>query len=170
MRNKSEATKQKDRERAKAWNAANKERHLANVKRWHEQNPDKVRASARRHYATKKDDCLASLRLFYAKNPWYRHWQSAKQRCNNPKASSYEYYGGRGIRCLLTQEEIAFLWFRDKAAKLRRPSLDKIDSDMDYTVANCRFIELSENCSKGKRDQITRARRGLTPTATHKVQ
>jgi len=60
-------------------------------------------------------------------------------------------YGGRGIRCLLTADEAKALWSRDNGAALRKPSLDRIDDQGDYTAKNCRFIELSENIARANR-------------------
>ena len=79
--------------------------------------------------------------------PWVVHHNSAEQRCNNPRTESYKYYGGRGIKMKLTTEDIKTLWFRDRAYLLKRPSLDRINADGDYNMANCRFIELSLNSS-----------------------
>ncbi len=79
--------------------------------------------------------------------PWWEHLRKARERCNNPRARKYENYGGRGIRCRLTIYQVAKLWFRDNAESLRRPSIDRIDSDKDYTLENCRFIELHQNSS-----------------------
>lgn len=69
----------------------------------------------------------------------------ARQRCNNPKQSNYWKYGGRGIECLLTLNQVQFLWKRDNADSLTKPSLDRRDPDSNYTLENCRFIEHREN-------------------------
>ena len=82
------------------------------------------------------------------KNPWYTSLEHARQRCNNPKHKTFKYYGGRGIQCLLTIEEIKKLWFRDKAWKLKEPSIDRKDNDKDYLFSNCQFIELFLNKSE----------------------
>lgn len=76
---------------------------------------------------------------------WMPILYGARCRCRNPRHRSYKRYGGRGIKCVLTKEEIACLWVRDGAEKLRRPSLDRIDNDGNYEFNNCRFIELSDN-------------------------
>ena len=87
-------------------------------------------------------------KTYHAKNPWMKHQHFAKQRCNYKNNISYRRYGGRGIKFLLTKEEMKFLWFRDKAHSLKKPSIDRIDNDKNYTLNNCRFIELSENKNK----------------------
>lgn len=79
--------------------------------------------------------------------PWRMTWRHIKDRCENPKQLSYANYGAKGIRCLLTVDEVKLLWHRDRAWELTRPSIDRIDPDKDYTLANCRYIEQAENRS-----------------------
>ena len=79
------------------------------------------------------------------RNPWERYLTWARQRCNNPKNKVFKNYGGRGIRCELTLAEIRGLWDKNKAEKLKKPSLDRIDSDGNYAIGNVRFIEFCEN-------------------------
>lgn len=49
----------------------------------------------------------------------------------------------------ITKEEVKYLWDRDKADKLKAPSIDRIDSSKGYLFENCRFIERSENSRLG---------------------
>lgn len=70
----------------------------------------------------------------------YFAWQAMKSRCNNPNASKYHLYGGRGIR-------VCDRWQNDFSAFLadmgRRPpdktSLDRIDGNKGYEPGNCRW-------------------------------
>jgi hypothetical protein len=68
-----------------------------------------------------------------------------RSKCNNPNSQSYKYYGGKGVKCLLSLADLEFLWERDRAVQLSQPSLDRIDSNGNYELSNCRFIEHSEN-------------------------
>lgn len=79
-----------------------------------------------------------------------------KDRCKNTKKHNYNRYGGRGIKCLITEEELQKLWFRDKAYEMKKPSIDRIDNDKDYTYNNCQFLEHNENSVKDKRKPIIR--------------
>jgi hypothetical protein len=83
--------------------------------------------------------------------PWSKYVESAKSRCNNPNKNSYPRYGGRGIKFLMTMDEMKLLWFRDKAFLLKSPSIDRIDNDGNYVLDNCRFIENGENSSRKKK-------------------
>ena len=46
-----------------------------------------------------------------------------RQRCQNPKNDHFRYYGKKGIRCLLTFDDLINLWNRDIGNKLERPSV-----------------------------------------------
>jgi len=72
-------------------------------------------------------------------------WQNINVRCSRPNCGSYKYYGGKGIENLLTPVDVEFLWNRDGAAQMKRPSIDRINNSLSYTVENCRFVELSQN-------------------------
>lgn len=88
----------------------------------------------------------ASYYKYLAKYPWYECWKGARRRCNDVNHKSYKTHGAKGIKFLLTKEECAFIWGRDKGCLLLIPSLDRKNGAGNYEISNCRFIELSENC------------------------
>lgn len=88
--------------------------------------------------------------------PWYSHWELSRSRCNNKNNPCYKYYGKRGIKCFLSKEDIVFLWKRDRGDLLKRPSIDRIDNDGNYTLENCRFIEVAENARLGAEKTMRR--------------
>jgi len=89
----------------------------------------------------------------YAKDfPWKHILSGIKRRCNNQNDTRYHRYGGRGIKCLITENELKELWLRDKAWLLKHPSIDREDNDGDYTFDNCRFIEVTENTIKANKE------------------
>lgn len=83
-------------------------------------------------------------------------WHGINQRCNNPKRLGYKHYGGKGIKNKITINELYFLWIRDQAHLMKRPSIDRIDSNGDYCIANCQFLELKENTLKCRRERELR--------------
>lgn len=133
--------KQKDYQ--KAWNAekyqANKEKILERNRNWKKDNRDKIR-----NYN----------KLYDKQHPWVKVYASINQRCNNSKNCSYDDYGAKGIKCLITVEELKELWFRDKAYLLGKPSIDRIDSKGNYEKSNCRWIEFIDNCSRQYRERV----------------
>jgi len=88
------------------------------------------------------------------KKPWFVSFDKATQRCNNPKQTGYKDYGGKGIKQLMTLDDFEFLWFRDKAVEMERPSIDRIDSNGNYELSNCRFLELGENTARKNNKKI----------------
>ena len=142
----------KDIEKRKAWEKRYKKRKAYLHKIWAIKNKDK-RNKYRRELYEKNPDLkvknMISLRIRRKTTPWLCHYDDARTRCLNKNRSTYPRYGGRGIKFLLTHKTIKKLWFRDKAFNLKKPSLDRIDNDKDYNFSNCRFIEHSQNCTKG---------------------
>lgn len=82
------------------------------------------------------------------KSPWIKYWYNARRRCRDKNLQYWYMYGGRGIKCLITKEEIKKLWFRDKAYLMKQPSIDRKDSDKHYTYDNCQFLEMNVHSSK----------------------
>lgn len=78
--------------------------------------------------------------------PWERTFLQIRRRTSYKTFHGYKNYGGRGIKNLITKDELKSLWFRDEGYKLHRPSIDRIDVNGHYTYKNCRYIEVSENC------------------------
>lgn len=87
----------------------------------------------------------------YRKNKLKYTYKNILSRCNNPKATKYKYYGGKGIRCYLSLQELECLWLRDKAGKMKKPSIDRKLSDCHYTFKNCRFVEHGVNVAEANR-------------------
>ncbi len=95
-----------------------------------------------------KQKINTKIGIYRLKYPWKVILSSIKQRCNNPNNEYYKNYGLRGIQCLITSEELKFLWYRDKASLLNQPSIDRIDNDGHYELPNCQFIEMIDNNKK----------------------
>lgn len=89
-----------------------------------------------------------AVKLYFKKSPWKRTYNAIKSRCNNPNHKHYKYYGGKGIKSLITVGELKILWFRDKAYLMEIPSIDREDNDGNYTFDNCSFMEQKDNSKK----------------------
>lgn len=82
------------------------------------------------------------------KSEWRRAVQcysNIRSRCEYPNDKRYQNYGGRGIKANISLKDLCFLWKRDGATNMKRPSIDRIDSAKNYEVDNCRFLEFVEN-------------------------
>lgn len=73
-------------------------------------------------------------------DPWARTLYSIRGR-----VKSNPWYVKKGIKCLITADELKALWIRDKAHELKQPSVDRIVSNGHYTYDNCRYIEMKLN-------------------------
>lgn len=87
-------------------------------------------------------DAQRYLRL-KKEQPWYLVFLATKKRCKYDE----DY---KKLENDLTLEQVKTLWFRDKADKLRRPSIDRIKNNLGYHFWNCQFIELGINSVKDK--------------------
>lgn len=103
---------------------------------------------------------VAATKKWMLEHPWMKHYVSARRRCVDIKSNRYKYYGGKGIKFLLTSAEIKLLWFRDKAHLMKQPTIDRIETDYNYQYSNCRFIERSLNTAIRNRRQA-RARTNI---------
>lgn len=74
-----------------------------------------------------------------------------KSRCNNANNPLYKYYGGKGVKCNLTTDKLIFLWERDMADLMKKPSIHRIDSNKSYELENCKFVEGNYNSGLGAR-------------------
>lgn len=83
----------------------------------------------------------------------YEEWSRMKRRCYNPHHDKYKYYGARRIKVCRRWQS-----FENFAKDVgERPSsaytLDRIDSDKDYSPNNCRWstkIEQMRNTRKNR--------------------
>lgn len=105
---------------------------------WYQQNKQKLTKKSKEYNKKYRKEI----------KPWFVSFDKAKQRCTNSNNTHYRYYGGRGIKFLMTLDDFEFLWFRDKAYEMKRPSIDRIDPDGNYELNNCRFLEYLENLAR----------------------
>jgi len=67
-------------------------------------------------------------------------WIMARQRCRNPKATHYSYYGGRGIdMCQEWENKQNFIEWSLSNGYSEELTLDRINGDKNYKPSNCRW-------------------------------
>lgn len=86
------------------------------------------------------------------KKPEYTVWIGIKQRCYNPKASGYSYYGERGIRvCERWLNSFDDFYFDMGPKPSPKHSIDRIDVNGNYEPSNCKWATPNEQ-ARNKRD------------------
>ena len=86
---------------------------------------------ARNNFSTHKE----------TKTRLYQIWAGMRKRCNNPNASNYSNYGGRGIT--VCEEWDDYTSFRDWALShgySDSMSIDRVNVDTGYSPNNCRWV------------------------------
>ncbi len=100
-------------------------------------------------YGEMADFLMARKASGKEKLPWATTYNNIKYRCENKNDRKYASYGGRGIECRITIEELKNLYVRDRAWEMKQPSIDRKNSKYHYTKRNCRWIEMEENRRRG---------------------
>lgn len=75
----------------------------------------------------------------------YRIWSGMKTRCYNPNVTHYEHYGGRGIKICDRWRNSFTNFYNDMGkAPTEYHSIDRRNSNGDYTPTNCRWATPQE--------------------------
>lgn len=119
---------------------------------YYQRNRIKCLEYGKRYYRLNRKKCLKYAFDYEKSNRLRKLLHNIRQRCNYPKDKKYSYYGGKGIECFLTVEDLIFLWKRDKAYLLSKPSIDRLNNKKNYILENCRFIEMSENIKRVRKE------------------
>jgi hypothetical protein len=115
------------------------------MKNYYLRNREKYITRSKIYYRLHKEKCIAYTKEYERLHPFKKLLHNIRQRCRNKNDKKYKYYGGKGVKCLLTDNDLEFLWTRDKAWLLKEPSIDRKDNNKNYVLTNCQFIEMSVN-------------------------
>lgn len=129
----------------------NKEKQKRTRKNYYKKNRKKILLKRKIYRDKNKEIINNKKKEAYYKDPCTYILSNIKRRCNNPKCKDYRWYGKKGIKCLITIKEIRYLYKRDKANKMKKPSIDRINNDGHYELSNCQFIEHHKNNMKSKK-------------------
>jgi hypothetical protein len=102
---------------------------------------------------TSRTHGMANSRTTGYVNRTYGIWQAMRARCNNPKNSRWNSYGGRGIKvCPRWDSFENFL--ADMGETPEGLTLERIDVNGNYEPTNCKWatwIEQAQNTRKNKK-------------------
>lgn len=90
-----------------------------------------------------------------SKTRLYKEWAGIIQRCENPKATSYDRYGGKGIT--VCEEWHDFDVFKEWALSNGYSdslTIDRIDSKGNYEPLNCRWVDVLEQNNNQKTNVV----------------
>ena len=97
----------------------------------------------------------------------YSIWKDMRKRCHNEKSSSYNHYGAKGITVCDEWENfesfkewsLSNVYFEqhDKSKRGKLLSIDRIDSNKNYSPENCQWITLSENIARANSSRYKKA-------------
>lgn len=78
--------------------------------------------------------------------PTYGTWRKMIERCTNPNARQWEWYGGRGVTvCDRWRSFENFL--ADMGERPEGRTLDRVDVNGNYEPGNCRWATWPEQCA-----------------------
>lgn len=83
----------------------------------------------------------------------YSIWKGMNKRCNNHNAVDYRWYGGKGVK--VCEEWHDYLKFRDWALNNGYSiglTIDRIETNKDYSPSNCQWLTQSDNSKKRQRE------------------
>jgi hypothetical protein len=113
------------------------------------------RNTMRRSFSTGKCRSCSQKTHGMTHDPRFKVWTTMRDRCENPAATSFNNYGGRGVSvCKEWKAFEGFMKWEKFNEYLPGLQLDRIDNDGDYEPRNCRWVTCRENTQNTRRNKL----------------
>ena len=104
-----------------------------------------------------KKDVSSDQYKSMSKHPLYKKLAGMIDRCTNPNNSSYEYWGGKGIKVYSKWDSLSkfsefYTWSIETGWK-EGMELDRINPDKDYEPSNLQWLTKEKHALKTLNDQ-----------------
>ncbi len=104
--------------------------------------------------------------MFWKQSKSYTVWRKMKQRCYDPKARGFSFYGGRGITVCQRWLDSFENFLADMGERPDGMSIDRINVNGNYEPGNCRWAT-NEQQSGNRRNTFLVTAFGETKCAGH---
>ena len=84
----------------------------------------------------------------------YNTWRAMKGRCNNSKQLDYKYYGEKNIKVYEDWNRfLTFALYSLSSGYIEGMTIDRIDTNKDYTPDNSQWLSLKDNVIKNNKNR-----------------